>query len=864
MIACLVAFTVLLSWYVYSRNRPVLSPGPLADRFVYLYASIGLLLLPMAVVHASSATADSVHFCLPVDFERWERDGPRPAAKRPADRNVGEPRTVRMIYVLPNDRVYRPDVADSMKTAIRQVQAFFAEQMGVHGYGAKSFRFETDADGEPLVHRVDGAYPDRHYIKNTERAVIDEVVGRTGRPGEAFGLDDNVLLVVIDNSINGIALWNGVAQGVGAARGKKAGLTIVSAAFSWQVMAHELGHAFGLHHDFNDNAYIMSYGGGQRRSLSACGAEFLSVNPFFNPNVPIEQGQSPRVKRLSPVRYRAGASSITAQLEARAEHGLHQAILTVLTRPGHPAANSPEVKACRGLDGAREAIIEFDYDGVVPSGGISSISDSPVHVFRVDIVDKEGNISPLAFELAERSPFQIATLEMGLSVVSMALSPDGSVLAVGGGEGNVVVWNIATRAKIATLPREGPANSISMLAFWPDGATVAAANSLSLNLWDVETTTRIATFRPPLELKQLFTWALSPDGVTVACGIRAYNNVRRDLLELWNMKTETRIASRGHSALVLRLQFSPDGTILASGAGQIVRLWDTATQTEIASLEHSTEVTWVRFSPDGNTLAVGTQHSVALWDVPSREQNAKFPIKEWGFDATFSRDGKTLIASDGRQFHIWDLVTQEKMDTIPQPGGLRGLVISPDGTVVITGLNTFVTLWTVPGRTPPPYPVELTKPQGDHQEGTSGRALAEPLVVSVLDQNGEPLAGVIVRFSVTRGGGMLSQEQTSTDVRGEATSFLTLGSRPGTNTVAVSVAGLEPVTFSAVGLQAATDFDGDGTVGFGDFLQFAAQFGLSTGDAGYEARFDLDGDGAIGFGDFLIFANDFGNEASSS
>ena len=54
------------------------------------------------------------------------------------------------------------------------------------------------------------------------------------------------------------------------------------------------------------------------------------------------------------------------------------------------------------------------------------------------------------------------------------------------------------------------------------------------------------------------------------------------------------------------------------------------------------------------------------------------------------------------------------------------------------------------------------------------------------------------------------------------------------------------------------DFDGDGTVGFGDFLQFAQQFGLSQGDAGYRARFDLDGNGTIGFGDFLIFANAFG------
>ena len=56
------------------------------------------------------------------------------------------------------------------------------------------------------------------------------------------------------------------------------------------------------------------------------------------------------------------------------------------------------------------------------------------------------------------------------------------------------------------------------------------------------------------------------------------------------------------------------------------------------------------------------------------------------------------------------------------------------------------------------------------------------------------------------------------------------------------------------------DFDGDGTVGFGDFVKFAAKFGLSQGDVGYDAQFDLNGDGEIGFADFLIFAENFGKE----
>jgi subtilisin family serine protease len=51
---------------------------------------------------------------------------------------------------------------------------------------------------------------------------------------------------------------------------------------------------------------------------------------------------------------------------------------------------------------------------------------------------------------------------------------------------------------------------------------------------------------------------------------------------------------------------------------------------------------------------------------------------------------------------------------------------------------------------------------------------------------------------------------------------------------------------------ARADFDGDGIVGFGDFLQFAGAFG------GNNPTFDLDEDGLVGFSDFLLFASLFG------
>ena len=60
------------------------------------------------------------------------------------------------------------------------------------------------------------------------------------------------------------------------------------------------------------------------------------------------------------------------------------------------------------------------------------------------------------------------------------------------------------------------------------------------------------------------------------------------------------------------------------------------------------------------------------------------------------------------------------------------------------------------------------------------------------------------------------------------------------------------------------DFDGDGAVGFFDFIKFVRKFGYSRGQAGYDPRYDLDGNGDVGFSDFLIFANAFGQSPTGS
>ena len=90
----------------------------------------------------------------------------------------------------------------------------------------------------------------------------------------------------------------------------------------------------------------------------------------------------------------------------------------------------------------------------------------------------------------------------------------------------------------------------------------------------------------------------------------------------------------------------------------------------------------------------------------------------------------------------------------------------------------------------------LEKVSGDNQSGTPGNALANPFVVEVQDEDGEPLTGHSVTFSVTAGGGSLSETSARTNANGRAQTTLTLGSALGVNSVQASVSGVDSVTFS--------------------------------------------------------------------
>ena len=390
------------------------------------------------------------------------------------------------------------------------------------------------------------------------------------------------------------------------------------------------------------------------------------------------------------------------------------------------------------------------------------------------------------------------------SLSSMALSPDGATLAAGYQDGTVRLWDAATRTRMATL--EGHTSGVLCVSFSADGALLASGSwDRTVKLWEVRTRELVGTLEGHRD--GVRSVAFSPDGTTLASA-GGWNDAT---VRLWDVATREPIGTlEGHTNDVLSVAFSPpDGALLASAGGyddRTVKLWDVASRELIGTLEgHEYEVNTVAFSPDGGTLASGSGDTrIRLWDVATRTHIATLQDRNTVGSVAFSPDGQSLVSGSWRTVRLWDLTTKRiTADLQGHTGSVHSVAFSPDGATLASGASDgTMLLWNLG-----PHPRTLTRVPGRSQQGAAGTVLDQPFTVLVLDQYGDPLAGATVTFAVTAGDGTLSVTTAATDADGRASTTLTLGPQPGTNTVEATVDRLQPVIFTAVGRATAATLD---------------------------------------------------------
>jgi WD40 repeat protein/serine/threonine protein kinase len=267
-------------------------------------------------------------------------------------------------------------------------------------------------------------------------------------------------------------------------------------------------------------------------------------------------------------------------------------------------------------------------------------------------------------------------------VMSVAISPDGKLLASGTFDGTAKLWDLTTGKLLHTCSHQS--NGVNV-AFVPGRGkeaplllATAGANSQTVKLWDAATGQELRTLTGHTD--DVWQATSSPDGRWLASFDKA------GTIHVWDPTTGKHLRTIWTPLSPFGdLAVSPDSRVLATaGADGAVRLWDPMSGWMLATLPgHQGLVRGLAFLPDGRTLASSSDidHSIRLWDLPTLRQTKLL-------EGTRTLANKLAWRADGRLLASNDVAdgTVRLWDPTAEPAKCRTIRLFPASALYVHGV----------------------------------------------------------------------------------------------------------------------------------------------------------------------------------
>lgn len=270
--------------------------------------------------------------------------------------------------------------------------------------------------------------------------------------------------------------------------------------------------------------------------------------------------------------------------------------------------------------------------------------------------------------------------------------PDGKTLAMRGHRTGIILWDVARKQVRETLLQDTRITSFTVLS----SGNMLAAHSQHNNVkvWDAEKPNApIAEFTETDQIRLIWNIAFAPTGDRLAVGSR------EGTIYLWDFKRKERFQPlTGHTDHIWSVCFSPDGKRLVSGSDdRIARLWDVESSEEIATLPLGDPRTLMKivFSPCGTLIAGGLLGEIRLWNAETLTTLFAIPQSQTQkpYALAFSPCGKYLASGtwwekgmEKMAIRLWEVASGENIATLwGHPTDIQSLAFSLNSTLLASG-----------------------------------------------------------------------------------------------------------------------------------------------------------------------------------